>query len=380
MNVLIVCNNAYMPGNGLCTAVRTLRSELLKIGVNARVMASGNPVPGGEQPDYELGHFSFPVFEPIIYASGFRYAKIDRKMVREAIGWADIVHLEEAFPVEAIVARFARKAGKPCVGTYHLFSENIMANLGLRNARLLNSVVTWFWRKLVYDHCRIVQCPTQTVRDYLTRAGFKSELRVISNGIYIPDTPVKAKAALTDPYRISCIGRFANEKSQVTLLDAMRHSRYADRIQLEFAGKGPKEKKLKDISGRLFSKGILKYEPHFGFYGQEQLSDLAARSYLVIHCANVEVEGLSCIEALREGTVPVIAEDRLSATKVFALDERSLFPSGDSKALAERIDWWIEHPQERDSMAQAYADNARNYDIRKSIAAVVEMYKTVLGR
>lgn len=378
MNVLIVCNNAYYRGNGLCTAIQTLHKKLREAGVDARVMACANPEPDGPQPEYPLKHFRFPFFEKIIYSNGFRYAAADRKLMREAIAWADVVHLEEGFPIEAIAANIARKMGKPCVGSYHLFTENILANLGMQHDVLLNDIVTFFWRKLVYDKCACIHCPTSKVRDYLLEHGFRSEMKVISNGIEIADAPQSLTAPQTDPYLILCTGRLSNEKSQKTLLEAMRHCRHSKEIQLHFAGKGPKAKAYERMAATLVKDGFLVHKPVFGFYATEDLRGLCGKAYLYVHCAWVEVEGLSCIEALREGAVPVIAEGRVSATSQFALDRRSVFPVGDAKALAERIDWWIEHAEERLEAGRAYAESARKYDIRDSIAAMIEMYSEAI--
>ena len=129
MKVLIVCNNAYMPGNGICTAVLSLVDRLKRKGIAVRLMACENPDPEGPQPEYRLKHFKFPFFEPIIYSNGFRYATFDKNIVTDALKWADIVHFCEGFPLEGKTARLAQKMGVPCVGTYHLLTENIMANL-----------------------------------------------------------------------------------------------------------------------------------------------------------------------------------------------------------------------------------------------------------
>ena len=93
--------------------------------------------------------------------------------------------------------------------------------------------------------------------------------------------------------------------------------------------------------------GVVKYPPKLGFYDREELNELIKTAYLYIHCAWVEVEGLSCAEAIQEGVVPIIAKGRLTATAQFALDDRSTFPVFDSRALAEKIDWWIEHPEHK---------------------------------
>ena len=375
MKILIVCNNAYMRGNGICTAVLSLLKHLKERGIDARLMACENPDKEGRQPDFPLRHFKIPIFEWIISSNGFQFARIDRKTITEAVEWADVVHIAEPFPLEAATVRIAKDLHTPCVGTFHLFSENIMANLGMKHARLINHAMTWLWRKTVYDYCTHIQCPTITVMNHLKDNGYRSQLIVISNGIEIPEEEYSPGSVSLDPVEILCIGRLSNEKSQNTLLDAMRYSRHTDRIQLHFAGKGPREDKYRRMAEALVKDGILPHQPIFGFYSGEELKSLARHAYLYIHCAWVEVEGLSCVEAIKEGLVPIIAKGPVTAAWQFALDERSIFPESDAKALAARIDWWIEHPQERILMGSRYAGSIKNYNIEDSIDRIIQMYK-----
>ena len=76
--------------------------------------------------------------------------------------------------------------------------------------------------------------------------------------------------------------------------------------------------------------------------------------------------------------MPVIAQGDMIGTAGFALCPESLYPVYDSRALAERIDWWIEHPEERNRYAQRYADAARNYDINQSAEALIAMFRGAL--
>ena len=380
MKVLIVCNNVYMRGNGVSSAVTSLRSRLIGEGIDVRLLACENPEEGGMQPDYPLPHFVFPIFEPIIKANGYRYPKLPKRVIREAVGWADVVHLMEGFPLQATTVKMAKELNKPCVGTYHIFTENITANLGLSDGTIINKLVNIWWRLSVYNHCASVQCPTETVKHHLVENGYSAPLRVISNGIVLHDVPTDAEEPQTNPYRILCIGRLSNEKSQKTLIKAMRHSTHAHEIALHFAGNGPKAKKIMKAAQRLVKDGVVTHEPVFGFYSAEELRALARTSYLYVHCARTEVEGLSCLEAIQQGTVPVIAQSKLSATHQFALDERSLFPVNDAKALAEKIDWWIEHPTERKAMSRRYAESAKRYDISESTRQIITMYEEALQR
>ena len=380
MKVLIVSNNAYIKGNGVCTAIVALRSRLINQGIDVRILACENPDKQGPQPEYPQGHFVFPIFEPIIRKSGFRYSKIDKRSIREAITWADVVHLMEGFPIEAAAAKIAKELGKPCVGTFHTFTQNITANLGFTRSTFINKLVDKWWSSSVYNHCKCVQCPTQTVKEYLEANGYTSELRVITNGIDIEATPRVEGVPSTNPYRILCVGRLANEKDQITLIKAMRHSKYAKNIELIFAGNGPKADAIKRAAHKLFKDGIVKYKPTFGFYTHEHLREIAASSWLYIHCAKIEVEGLSCLEMIHQGLVPVIAKGGLSATSQFALDEHSVFPVSDYKALAERIDWWIEHPVYHQKMSQVYAESTQRYSAEESTRNIIEMYESALRK
>ena len=75
----------------------------------------------------------------------------------------------------------------------------------------------------------------------------------------------------------------------------------------------------------------------------------------------------------------MIADSPRSATPQFALDERSLFPAGDTDTLAQRIDYWIEHPEERAEMERRYADHAGQYSLENSILQTEEMFRQAIA-
>lgn len=382
MRVLIVCNNAFTRGNGLYTALQSLLGNLRSEGLDVRLLAAENEDVYGPQPDYPLKHFRFPVFENLIESNGFRFAAIDTEMLDKAVMWADIIHVQEAFPLESKVIGIAEMQGKPCVATYHLFAQNVVANAIHGNSdNPVNHVLDWWWKEYVFNRCSFIHCPTETVRRHLESQGYDAGLEVFSNGIALGSLPHAEKRDLQGDgtVRLLCIGRLSYEKSQSTLLEAMRYSRHSDRIQLVFAGKGPMEEDYRKMAAGLVNEGVLSHMPTFGFYDKESLNRLIHSSYLYIHCAWAEVEGLSCLESIKEGLVPVIAEGPLTATSQFALDGRSVFPAQDARTLAEKIDWWIEHPDEHDVMSLAYAASAEKYDIRKSTSAMIGMYRKALA-
>ena len=73
--------------------------------------------------------------------------------------------------------------------------------------------------------------------------------------------------------------------------------------------------------------------------------------------------------------MPIIAKSNQSATKQFALDERSLFEAGNSVDLAQKIDYWLENITEKQKMEKEYAKFAENFKIEKSIKKMEEMFQ-----
>ena len=93
----------------------------------------------------------------------------------------------------------------------------------------------------------------------------------------------------------------------------------------------------------------------------------------------MESEAISCIEAFATGLVPVISDSRLSATKQFALDHRSLFRAGDPKDLARAIDYWLDNPEEKRRMEKIYSESAKKYSIDNSIDQFEAMLKEAIA-
>lgn len=379
MKVLFVNNNISMKGNGVCTSALMTAKYLREAGVEVRFLAGLHKVPDGTTPDYPLKPLYFPVFEALIERNGFRFAHCQKKVIRQAVDWADIIHIMEPFWLQRAVIDYAEKVGKPVVGTFHLYTQNVMVEISNKFWGWPNSLYMKLWKKKYFDHCSHISCPTDKVRKLLESYSFKAKLHTISNGIVVPETPASANTPQTDPYLILSIGRYSWVKGQDTILEAMRHCRHSRQIQLFFAGKGSLLDTLKKKSQALVDEGVLGYMPEFQFIGHHEIAQVSQKAYLYIHAAKLEVEGLGCIEAVREGAVPVIGEGDLVGTTEFAIDERSIFPCGDPKALGEKIDWWIEHPQERAEMSARYAAFARTFDVHDSIRKLIQMYNEALA-
>ena len=368
MRILVVCSEFFNSSNGLCLSTQRFVKELIDLGQEVRILASEN----GGTPDYPVPVMRLPFVNGIMDKQNFHFAKPDSDVINEALDWADLVHVEDPFPLSVKVAKEATRRGLPITGTFHLYPENMTASVPIFDFYFSNHAIMKVFRWGVFQYCYAIQCPTDKVRLRLQHSRFESKLFVISNGIpadYIADNPCEEK---NDLFTILSVGRYSNEKDQKTLIKAVKLSKYADKIQLILAGKGPLEKKYRRLGKKL------PHPPILGFYTQEELREKIRKADLYVHCANVEIEGMGCMEAFAQGTVPIIADSKLSSTSSYALTSQNEYHAGRVKELVQKIDYWFEHRDELYSVGKDYIKFARTLTVHESAKKVLKMMKEAL--
>jgi glycosyltransferase involved in cell wall biosynthesis len=287
------------------------------------------------------------------------------------------------FALETATKLIADQMHKPSTAAFHIQPENMTSSIGLGKAEWLNDRFYYTFRFLLYQHFNHIHVPSQFMADELVKRGYKAKIHVISNGID-PDFIAAGQRKLSDRgncltsrsdsdhITITMVGRLSGEKRQDVIINAVPFSKYADRIQLVFAGKGPKYDEYVELGKQL------KNPPQFVFLSKPELIDLLLHTDLYVHASDMESEAISCIEAFATGLVPVIANSEDSATPQFALDGRSLFAPGRPKDLARAIDWWLDHPDEKAKMEREYAEAAKKYDIDTSVRLCEQMFREAI--
>lgn len=327
----------------------------------------------------------FPVPErriPIVSAVARRqsiyFGAPDEAAFRAAFAGADAVHFFMPWKLAKAGRRVAAKMGIPCTAAFHVQPENITYGAGLgRCGSPVAALIYVYFRLSFYRHFEDLHCPSAFIAGELRKHRYRAKLHVISNGVGPTFTPAVEPA--TSPsgkgefFDIVMVGRYAPEKRQELIIEAVRRSRYEKRIRLSLAGAGPREKVLRRKAASLTNA------VSFGFHPQPELIELLRRADLYVHAADVEIEAISCLEAIACGLVPVISDSPKSATKQFALDERSLFKAGSAADLAAKIDYWIERPEERAVAAEAYRNFSGAFRLDYSVRKAELMFREAVG-
>lgn len=372
MNILIIVDQFHNSNNGTTVSARRFAEGLEKAGHHVSVVCVG---PSSEN-QYGLKQIPLPIgIGHLVHSQGMTFAWPNKVVLREAISKADIVHFYMPFPLSVAALKIAKELRVPHTAAFHVQPENITYSIGLGKNHKINDMIYYFYRDHFYNYFTHIHCPSNFIANQLIEHGYTAKLHVVSNGVEdsFKYTKGNKPSELNGKFVITMIGRYSNEKRQDVLIEAIAKSKYADKIQLVLAGKGPEEGKYRRLGRKLPSPPIMQ------FYSKEDLLHLLSYTDLYVHSADAEIEAISCIEAFACGIVPVIANSPYSATPQFALTENSLFNPADSTHLAQRIDYWIEHPIERREMEIRYADSANQYRLRGSIQKIEEMFQDAIN-
>lgn len=361
MRILVVLDDYFNKTNGMCISTQRFVHEFRKQGHNVRIISTG------KQADYPLHELVVPFFKKIIAKEGFHLALPKQKAMKNAVKWADIVLIETPFPLSWQSARIAHKMNKAVIATFHIYPGNITEPLHINN-KFWNNFFMYFFRDISFKNCDAIQCPTVKVKNVLQNYNFKPRLYVNSNGISTEFINNNHKDYVGHPFTILCVGRFSQEKHQEILLKAMKIVNNG-KIKLILAGQGQLEKKYRKLASQIPNQLTMK------LYKPSELRKVMAKSDLIVHCADVEIEGMACMEGFAVGCVPIIADSPLSSTVDYALGKYNQFPAGDPIALAQKIKYWYNNPSQLKKTSHQY----RKYATKLSIHYSAQKYLQVMS-
>ncbi len=387
MRILFVIDTYQTNNNGTSISAQRYAAQLRERGHEVRILCADEPeydsngqlLPVEETNVYNVQEYVVPFFDKLIKKHGFYFADIQERsqpVIRKAVEWADIVHCYMPFALEMSASSYAVRIGKPCTAAFHIQPENLWSSVGLGKVQWIQDMGYLNFKNWHYYKFRHIHCVSQFMADTLLEHNYKGKLHVISNGIQEAFMEAGERKKANEKmrkcenkqiFKIMMIGRLSQEKRQDVIINAVKYSKYADRIQLVFAGKGPEYDNYVELGKDL------KHQPQFIYVGRDELIEHLLETDLYVHASDMESEAISCIEAFATGLVPVIANSHVSATPQFALDGRSLFIPGDPKDLARAIDYWLDHPGERKYMEEQYRLAGRQYSLEASVTQFEDM-------
>lgn len=376
MVITVACDVLGEENNGTTIAGMNLIRHLKSQGHTVRVLCGDQDKKELEGyyvvPNYNLGR----LLNAYVRKVGVTLAKPDIEVVEKALDGVDVVHVLVPLALGICACKIARQKNIPVTASFHMQAENFTSYLKLNKVKPLNKYVYKFIWKHLYQYVDAVHYPTAFIRNIFEKSiRHNTNGYVISNGVnsYVKKRELAKPHGLEDKIVILITGRYAREKSQDTLIKAIALSKYKEKIQLILAGQGVKENYYRRLAK------ALPVPPVFKFYSRAEIIDVLNYCDIYVHPAEIELEGISCIEAIACGKLTIVSDSKLSATKKFAVDDRCVFKSRRPGSLAKVIDYWIDHPEEKKLCEKKYLDSAKVFNQDECMRQMEKMLIEVIN-
>jgi 1,2-diacylglycerol 3-alpha-glucosyltransferase len=373
---IVIAIDSYNDANGGTIATKRLINELRQRGHEVRIISAIHENPSDPY-FYKIPGFVAPGTADSLENMNFLFGKNDKKVFREAIRGADFVQVQFPFLMAKGVVKAAKKLGVPVVGAFHVQPQNIMAALG-KTSKLLERILWLAFKYFLFKRVNDIACPSVFSAGLLKSEGVKARLWPISNGIPVEYVrgDYRRPEWFKDHFVLLNIGRHANEKRQSLIIEGVKRSKYKDNIKLMLVGRGERTAELREKGKELPIEPFIEYISH-----EDKLRYLNTAD-MYVHASIVELESLSCLEAVGCGLPVLVGNSKFSAASMFALDDNFLFKSDDPDSLAAKLDYWYENKEtvRSEAMKQRMLDEAEKYRFERAVNQYEAFVKEVVSR
>ena len=374
MKILFVLECANQPTNGTTASCLRFAKELEKKGHEVTIIGCDNIIGERYHRYYGLPKYKFPITDSLIVKDGFLLVKVIYKTIYEAMKGKDLVHTFLPFKLHNVCRILAQQQGIAVTSAFHIVPQNVTGAMHLAGWKLLNNVMLYSFKRYLYNQVRYIHSPSQMAADLMKKHHFKNnDIRVISNGVipFFKKMDVSRPKEYEGKFIISMAARLTDEKRQDLLIKAAAKSKYHDQIQVLLCGQGPNENRLRKLGKKVKLANPLVIK----FCSKEELRDVFNYIDLYIHASDYEIEGISAIEAISCGAVPLISNHPICATKDYALDkEHCLFKHGSAKDLANKIDWFIENKDALKDLSDKYLEYSKEFALADQVDKLEQMF------
>jgi glycosyltransferase involved in cell wall biosynthesis len=235
---------------------------------------------------------------------------------------------------------------------------------------------------LRYWHDRVIGVSESVSQEVLRKSGMsKDKIETVLNGIdlanYEVDQPrdvVRAALGLTeDQPLIVMVGRLVEQKSPMTLIEAMRDVAKAwPNVQCLFIGDGPARQEMQEAIDRFAVGEWVRILGH-----RDDVADILNASDIFVLCTKYEGLSIAVLEAMVM-SLPVVGTDVPGMDELIEHGETGLLiPENDPTACADAICSLLESPERLQRMGEQAHEHVST---RHTVDIMVRQTEVVLSR
>lgn len=376
MRVLFLSDVYFPRVNGVSTSIRTFRADLAALGVQTLLVA---PDYAGAQPEADVLRVASGAVPRDPEDRRMRLGALRRALATVPRERIDLVHIHTPFLAHYAGVHFARRAGVPCLETYHTFFEEYLHHYMPACPRPLGR---WLARAFTRAQCAQVQAliaPSEPMRAVLEGYGVRTPIHVLPTGLpadrFRPGdgAAFRARAGI-GPARplLTYVGRVAHEKNIAFLVRAFERVReHVPAAMLVIAGEGPARESLR---AQVAARGLTAHVHFAGYLERDTaLLDCYAAADAFVFASRTETQGLVLLEALAQGT-PVVSTVELGTRSILTPASGALVVPEEPHAFAAAAVQVLREPALRAGLAARARNYARQWASARMAARLRDLY------
>ncbi|MEK9156360.1 MAG: glycosyltransferase [Patescibacteria group bacterium] len=298
----------------------------------------------------------------------------------------DIIHLQDPTSISAALLKIANQKKIPVVITNHFSIDFIKSYLKMFSF-LEPLVIKILTRRFVgfYNRCRIVTTPSGTARDKIKRWGFRTPIRVLSNGVdtvrfHPPKSieEVRKKFDLPQKPIIIYSGRIDADKSVDVLVRAIPLVLKEADAHFLFVGSGEKLEAMKALALDL---RVSRAATFWGWvnYNSPEFPLGYQTGAIFASPSTIETQSIVMLEAMATG-LPIVAAAAGSFPEFVKDGENGyLFPPGNSAKMADYIIKIVKDDHLQQKLSRGALAVAAEHKIDLCLGRFEDLYKEVLA-
>ncbi len=372
--------------NGVSTSVYNLREALKKLGHTVYIVTVNDSIIKHEYDDKEkilrIPGIPIGIYD---YRLSEIYPVSTVKIIKK---WKlDVIHSHTEFGVGIFARILAKKFKIPLVHTYHTLYEDYTHYITHNHFNKLSKKIV---KDLTKVYCVKTAKETIVPTDKIYKL-FKEKYMITKNVSVIPSgidierffeenveqdkvERIKEKYGITkDDFTIIFVGRLAQEKNIEFLLNAQQKliEKRINNIKLLIVGDGPDKENYINITRKLniFDKVIFT-----GKIEQDKIQYYYQCADAFVTASNSETQGLTVIEAMAAGVVPICINDMAF---IDMLPKKSLF--NNQKEYINRLITFSKDEELRKEYKAEIRKKAEEYSSNTYAQRVLNVYSGVLN-
>jgi len=296
----------------------------------------------------------------------------------------DLIHINHLFGTGLEALFVSKLLDIPLVGTnHHTMSEFIKYGpiTSKWAERAMLKYVSWLFNKCIW-----ITAPCQAIISQMREYGFKRESQSLSNPIdvsnFSPAASHEEKKELKIKYRLSSktilyTGRLSSEKKIDEIIKALAIvKRTFPDVTMAITGHGTGKKELVNLVDKL---GLYDNVIFYGYLEPDQFSELYQASDIFAVMSTAETQCMSMMQAMAAG-MPVICANAWGPPEYLSPESGYVVEPGDYEALAEKIKYLFENPEESKRLGQGGLIHVKNFSSEKIVDTWEKLFKSEIKK